>query len=56
MELFKKDTRLRVSELAMMSGFKSGVTFNLAFKLFLNQNPSEWCNAYKNSLTDDKAK
>jgi len=53
MELFKKDTRLRVSELAMMSGFKSGVTFNLAFKLFLNQNPSEWCNEYRNKISDD---
>ena len=56
MELFKKDTRLRVSELAMMSGFKSGVTFNLAFKLFLNQNPSEWCNDYRNSTIRNEPK
>ena len=27
----------------MMSGFRNGVTFNLAFKLFVGLPPSEWC-------------
>lgn len=47
MELFRRDPRLKVSELALMSGFHSGVTFNLAFRLFLGQTPSEWCREYR---------
>ena len=43
MELFRQDPRLKVAELAMMSGFRNGVTFNLAFKLFVGLTPSEWC-------------
>ena len=37
------DPCLKVTELAMMSGFRNGVTFNLAFKLFVGLPPSEWC-------------
>lgn len=42
-ELMKKDPRLRVMELAMMSGFHSVVTYNMAFKLQMNTTPSEYC-------------
>ena len=47
MELFRKDPRLKVAELAMMSGFHSGVTFTLAFRLFLGKTPSDWCREYR---------
>lgn len=43
MDLYRRDPKLKVAELALMSGFHSGVTYNLAFKLFVGQPPSEWC-------------
>ena len=47
MDLFRRDPRLKVSELAMMSGFHSGVTFTLASRLFLGKTPSDWCREYR---------
>ena len=47
MELFRQDPRLKVAELAMMSGFHSGVTFTLAFRLFLGKTPSDWCREWR---------
>lgn len=41
-ELMKQDKHLRVSELAMMSGFHTVVTYNMAFKLNTNETPSEY--------------
>ena len=41
-ELMKKDPHLRVTELSAMSGFHSVVTFNMAFKLNMNETPSEY--------------
>ena len=40
--LMKKDHRLRVVELSLMSGFHSVASFNMAFKLFMNDTPSEY--------------
>ena len=40
--LFKKDPRLKVSEVASMSGFHSSVSFNMAFKVNMGKTPSEW--------------
>lgn len=41
-ELMEKDRRLKVVEVAMMSGFHSVVTFNMAFKLFTSMTPSAY--------------
>lgn len=41
-ELMKKDRKLRVIQLALMSGFHSVVTYNMAFKLNMNMTPSEY--------------
>lgn len=49
MGLFKRDSRLKVAELASMSGFSSSVTFNIAFRLFKNQTPGQWCDSYRAS-------
>ena len=49
MELYKEDMHLKVSELAEKSGFHSTVTYNMAFKGFFNQTPSEWCRDYRES-------
>ena len=43
MELFKSDPHLKVSQLAAMSGFHSVASFNMSFRLFMNESPSEWC-------------
>ncbi|MBR5660872.1 MAG: AraC family transcriptional regulator [Bacteroidales bacterium] len=40
--LFKKDPRLKVGEVSMMSGFHSTVSFNMAFKVNTGQTPSDW--------------
>lgn len=40
--LFKKDPRLKVGEVATMSGFNSTVSFNMAFKINIGKTPSEW--------------
>ena len=42
-ELIKKDQHLSVLELATMSGFRSTVTFNIAFKLNMNDSPGSYC-------------
>ena len=40
--LFKKDPRLKVGEVATMSGFNSPVSFNMSFKVNMGKTPSEW--------------
>ena len=40
--LFKKDPRLKVGEVATMSGFHSSVSFNMAFKVNMGKTPTEW--------------
>lgn len=42
-ERFRGNMDLRITELAMMSGFNSVVSYNMAFRLFMNENPSDWC-------------
>lgn len=49
-DLFRQDPRLKVEELAMMSGFHTVVSYNMAFHLFMNETPSEWMRRYRNSL------
>ena len=40
--LFKKDPRLKVGEVASMSGFHSTVSFNMSFKVNTGRTPSDW--------------
>ena len=40
--LMKRDKRLKVGELSLMSGFHTVASFNMAFKLFMNDTPSEY--------------
>ena len=49
-ELARKDPRLKVEELSMMSGFHTVVSYNMAFRLFMNETPSEWLHRYRASL------
>lgn len=41
-EVFRKNPELKVAELASQSGFNSVVSFTMAFKLYMNENPSDW--------------
>lgn len=43
MGLFKSDPHLKVSQLSSMSGFHTVASYNMAFRLFMNESPSEWC-------------
>lgn len=50
MDVFRRNTNLKISELWPMSGFNSIVSFNMAFRLFVNESPSEWCRKEKKKL------
>lgn len=41
-QVIKKDRRVKVIELAMISGFHSVASFNMAFRLFMGDTPSEY--------------
>jgi len=49
-DLIQKDKRLKVSELSMLSGFHSTVSFNMAFRLFMNETPSDYIRDYYSRL------
>lgn len=46
-DLMKQDKHLRVSELSALSGFHTVVTYNMAFKLNMNETPSEYLQRLK---------
>lgn len=47
-ELFRENPELKVLEVASMCGFNSVVSFNMAFRLYMNENPSEWMRKERN--------
>ncbi len=50
MECFRENQETKVHELASMSGFNSVVSYNMAFRLFMGENPSEWCRRERGRL------
>lgn len=54
MECFRANPELRNHEMASMSGFNSIVTYNMAFRLFMGENPSDWCRKEKNRMIKHK--
>lgn len=48
--LMQKDPHLRIEEVAIMSGFHTAVSFNMAFHLFKGENPSDWLKRYRDAL------
>ena len=42
-KLFRENPDLKVAELANRSGFNSTVSFSMAFRLYMSENPSDWC-------------
>lgn len=49
-EMLKKNPRLRVDELASMSGFHSTVTYTMAFKANMNETPGEYSQRLRSNL------
>ncbi len=54
MEYFRDNPEVRIHELATMSGFNSVVSYNMAFRLFMGENPSEWCRRERSRLIKRK--
>lgn len=50
MDAFRKQPALKVTELANLSGFNSVVSYTSAFRLFMNETPSEWCRKEKTRI------
>ena len=48
---FRENSELKVAELWPMSGFNSIVSYNMAFRLFMGENPSDWCRKEKIRLS-----
>lgn len=53
-ESFRANPKLKIHELANMSGFNTVVSFNMAFRLYMGENPSDWCRKEKKRLTAGK--
>ncbi len=49
-ECFRANPEMRVYELATMNGFNSPVSYNMAFRLFMGETPSEWFRKEKSRL------
>lgn len=54
MECFRHNPELKISELWPLCGFNTIVSFNMAFRLFMDENPSEWCRKEKIRLSKKK--
>ena len=53
-ECFKANHDLKIHEMSSMSGFNSIVSFNMAFRLYMGENPSDWCRKEKGRFVKDK--
>ena len=47
-EAFRDNPELKATELANLSGFNSLVSFSMAFRLYMNENPSDWIRKERN--------
>ena len=53
-EVFRRNPELKVAELAVQSGFNSVPSFTMAFKLYMDENPSDWIRRERNRLSKTK--
>lgn len=42
-DLFLENPKLKIYDLSIASGFRSMTTFSMAFRLYMNYSPGEWC-------------
>ena len=53
-QAFRANPQLKIHELANASGFNTVVSFNMAFRLFMGENPSDWCRKEKKRICRKK--
>lgn len=46
-EIYRENPTLKIVELSQACGFNTVASFNMAFRLFMNQTPGEWCRKEK---------
>jgi len=54
MDLFRSNLEMKVTELAEKSGFNTVVSYTMAFRLFMNETPSEWCRKERSKILKPK--
>ena len=54
-ELIKQNPKMRIEELAVMSGFHSSVTYNMAFKANMKETPGEYAQKLRTDLSGLRA-
>ena len=54
MDLFRENLEMKVSELSEKSGFNTMVSYTMAFRLFMNETPSEWCRKERSKILKQK--
>ena len=56
LDMFISDPSVRITHLARMAGFNTFPTFNLAFRLYMNESPRDWCRRYiqEHGLMEDE--
>ena len=54
MDLFRANLEYKVAELAEKSGFNTMVSYTMAFRLFMNETPSEWCRKERSKILKRK--
>ena len=54
MMLFRENLEMKVADLAEKSGFNTMVSYTMAFRLFMNETPSEWCRKERSKILKTK--
>ena len=54
LDLFRENLELKVADLSEQSGFNNMVSYTMAFRLFLNETPSEWCRKERSKILKPK--
>ena len=54
MQLYRANLEMKVNDLAEKSGFNTVVSYTMAFRLFMNETPSEWCRKERSKILKPK--
>lgn len=54
MQLYRVNLEMKVNDLAEKSGFNTVVSYTMAFRLFMNETPSEWCRKERSKILKPK--
>ena len=50
--MFRQNPKLKIVDLYQACGFNSVASYNMAFRLFMNENPSEWFRKERKKLLE----